>query len=222
MFVAMKLETISLKLTLLGLCSSFSVTLNAHSGGLDSTGGHFDRSTGLYHCHSQSCSPEEISQATEGYNRDEWIHWIDEDNDCQDLRAELLIESSIEPVTFKSSKACIVDLGLWVTPYSRETLTRASNLDVDHVVPLKYAHEAGASVWSRMLKRQFANDLRNVLLVSRTENRKKGAKGPADYLPTKEFQCDYAKIWAEVSEIYGLTLRFKDANLITKILSECH
>ena len=123
----MKLETISLKLALLGFCASFSLTLDAHSGGLDSSGGHFDRSTGLYHCHTQSCSSEEISQATEAYNRDEWIHWIDEDNDCQDLRAELLIESSIEPVTFKSSKACIVDLGLWVTPYSRETLTRASN-----------------------------------------------------------------------------------------------
>ena len=35
----------------------FSTNLaNAHSGGLDQRGGHYNRKTGVYHCHTSSCS----------------------------------------------------------------------------------------------------------------------------------------------------------------------
>ena len=42
------------------------------------------------------------------YNRKDYRHWIDEDRDCQNTRNEVLIQESLDPVSFKSSKGCKV------------------------------------------------------------------------------------------------------------------
>ena len=39
------------------------------------------------------------------YNRKDYRHWIDSDRDCQNTRNEVLIQESLEPVSYKSSKA---------------------------------------------------------------------------------------------------------------------
>jgi len=44
-------------------------------------------------------------------NRDDWKHWIDADGDCQDIRQEVLVEESLEEVTFESSGHCRVATG---------------------------------------------------------------------------------------------------------------
>ena len=48
--------------------------------------------------------------------------------------------------------------GSW-DPYSGRTITDATKLDIDHMVPLKEAHQSGAANWSRECKRAYANDL---------------------------------------------------------------
>ena len=50
------------------------------------------------------------------------------------------------------------------------------------MVPLKEAHISGASGWTKEKKRQFANDEENLLAVSRSANRSKGAKVVVQYL----------------------------------------
>ena len=94
----------------------------------------------------------------------------------------MLIAESISPVGFKTSKGCRVVSGSWDDPYSGKTIINATKLDIDHMVPLKEAHESGAANWSRERKRAYANDLDypdTLIAVDRRLNRQKGAKDPA-------------------------------------------
>ena len=77
------------------------------------------------------------------YDRKSYYHWVDEeDRDCQNARHEVLIEESLT-VAFKTDKGCRVVSGSWKDPCSGSTITDASQLDIDHLVPLKEAHESG-------------------------------------------------------------------------------
>ena len=116
------------------------------------------------------------------YERKSYRHWIDEDRDCQNARHEVLIEESSSTVVFKTEKGCRVVSGSWKDPYSGRTIMDASKLDIDHMVPLKEAHQSGAANWSRERKRAYANDLDDpdtLIAVDRRLNRQKGAKDPA-------------------------------------------
>ncbi len=139
------------------------------------------------------------------YDRAEWRHWIDADRDCQNTRAEVLIAWSIEDVSFKRGKNCVVESGFWVDPYTGKAITQASQMDVDHVIPLKFAHENGAGGWSRDDKKAFANDFVNLTPVSRSANRSKGAKGPMQWMPSnKLYTCDYLMAWQRVLKRYPI------------------
>lgn len=76
------------------------------------------------------------------YNRNDWPHWLDDDKNCQNTRHELLISTSMNKVDFKTDKGgCNLEAGLWYDPYSGETFTTSTELDLDHIVPLKFAHD---------------------------------------------------------------------------------
>lgn len=130
----------------------------AHPGGIDSTGGHYNRTTGEYHCHRSGCAGKGVTVVSAVdqseaalqearreqrpfslvYERQDWPHWIDTDRDCQDTRAELLIVTSQRPVRFRNEKQCSVVEGQWYDPYSGKTLTKASDLDIDHIITVVY------------------------------------------------------------------------------------
>jgi len=80
------------------------------------------------------------------YDRDDWPHWKDFDGDCQNTRHELLIAESLWNVTFTSESNCTTNTGIWVGPYTGEVFTFASDVDIDHVIPLKYAHDHGGNI----------------------------------------------------------------------------
>lgn len=154
------------------------------------------------------------SEVSIRYQREDWPHWIDEDGDCQNTRQELLILSSQSPVTFTSERGCTVASGLWLDPYTGNTYTQASDVDIDHVVPLAYAHAAGGSAWSREQRQRFANDPRNLLVVDDAENQRKGAAGPSEFMPPAPFQNEYLRIWQDVMTTYGLRLLPADSQLL--------
>ncbi len=119
----------------------------------------------------------------------------------------MLIKSSQVPAKFKRNRGCNVSHGVWVDPYTGITFTQASDLDIDHIVPLAHAHRTGGANWSRAMKRQFANDPDNLLAVDDRTNQKKGAKGPVRWKPPlKSYWCEYAKKWRLVKAKYGLVV----------------
>ena len=88
-------------------------------------------------------SPALLATTIPDYNRSDWNHWIDADNDCQDTRHELLVRESLEPVAFNTTSQCRVVTGLWYGNYLGVVLDQSSDLDLDHIIPLKWAHEHG-------------------------------------------------------------------------------
>ena len=163
----------------------FSTNIFAHSGGLDSDGGHFEKQH-LYHCHSDYCDLKKTSFKEKNYNRKNWRHWIDEDRDCQNTRAEILIFESILPIKFRGNKKCTVLSGKWYDPYSDRYWFLASDLDIDHIVPLYWAYNHGGKNWTNKKKSIFANDIENLIAVEDGLNQEKGSKGPDNWLPPKK------------------------------------
>lgn len=156
------------------------------------------------------------------YDRSTWAHWQDYDEDCQNTRQELLLATSKAPVTFTSTSNCTTYTGMWLDPYTGDYYTLASDLDIDHIIPLSYAYGHGGSLWSLKLKELFANDLENLLAVDDGLNASKGDKGPSDWMPPSEtYHCMYANKWRVVANKYGLVLAAEDDAKISEVLKGC-
>jgi hypothetical protein len=213
----------------------FPVLAFAHGGGLDGNGGHNDRKRGEYHCHKQPCYDNQASssKATHEavkkqrpfsyiYNRDDWKHWSDVDGDCMNTRHEILADQA-DGALKRSPDGCYVSSGLWDDPFSGKQLTRASDLDVDHVIPLKWASDHGGHKWSKDKKEQFANDPINLLAVDDGLNQAKGAKGTDEWLPpNKAFRCEYILIWHQVLQRYpGLNFSPEEKRVFAEQRNGC-
>ena len=116
------------------------------------------------------------------YDRRLYGSWADLDSDCLDTRHEILRELATGPVTM-SPDGCRVVRGRWNDPYTGRIHREARELDIDHLVPLAWAHARGGHRWSATKRRQFANDPVNLFAVQASVNRSKGAAGPLEWLP---------------------------------------
>ncbi len=154
------------------------------------------------------------------YSRSDWNHWIDADNDCQDTRHELLLRESLEPVTFRTTSQCLVVTGKWYGQYLGVFFTKSSDLDLDHIIPLKWAHDHGGWRWSAKDKQRFANDYQNLILVDDGRNQSKGAKGPGGWMPDN-YHCMYVFRWSYLIDKYNLSAGLVDKDKIKEILGDC-
>jgi hypothetical protein len=143
--------------------------------------------------------PKVVLETSTKYSRDEFGRgWADEDKDCQNTRQEILISLSTAPVRFADDKECRVTFGRWISMYSGEVIFDASKLDIDHIVPLKWAWDNGADKWSKEKRERFANDPANLVAVEASLNRQKGAKGLDEWLPPKnqtQYKARFERIW---------------------------
>lgn len=156
------------------------------------------------------------------YNRGDWKHWIDSDGDCQNTRTEVLIRQSMGRVTFTNHKRCSVKAGAWLDPYSGLSYSRATDLDIDHVVPLSWANGHGGSGWSKSRKRKFANDITNLMAVENGLNRAKGDKGPDEWMPPRhEYRCEYLKRFDDVVIAYRLMYAPSEKRTINRMKKAC-
>jgi len=151
-----------------------------------------------------SASVDHQNQVESGYDRSEFGHgWADDDGDCQNSRMEALIEQSTLPVRFATDRECRVVSGRWISPFTGSVIHDGSMIDIDHVVPLKWAWERGAKNWSRERREAFANDPVNLWPVEASLTRSKGAKGSDQWLPLGG-QCQYVSRFSRIIKIHQL------------------
>lgn len=159
------------------------------------------------------------------YERSDWKHWTDSDNDCQNTRHEVLIEESLKEVEFKDDKHCQVLKGVWIDLFTGKEYSDPSKLDIDHMVPLKNVHISGGWDWSSKRKELYANDLNesnHLIAVSASANRSKGSKGPEDWRPSdKDYWCEYATDWMSIKIKWELTVTNREFNTLKEMLNTC-
>ncbi|GAB3681631.1 HNH endonuclease family protein [Actinocorallia lasiicapitis] len=154
------------------------------------------------------------------YNRDLFPHWITISGACNTRETALKRDGS--GVVVNSS--CAATSGSWYSPYDGATWTAASDIDIDHMVPLSEAWKSGAWAWTTSKRQSFANDLSSPQLWSVTDNvnQAKGDKDPAAWKPSLTgFYCTYAKSWITVKYKYALTLQSTEKTALTSMLGYC-
>lgn len=142
------------------------------------------------------------SETRVGYERSKFSHWIDGNGDCQDTRAEVLRQESRIPV----AGSCTVLRGKWKSYVDGETWKRASDVDVDHLVPLAEAWDSGAKNWNAATRKAYANDLgdkRTLVAITDNVNQSKGDRDPAQWLPELK-RCTYIEQWVAVKIRWSL------------------
>ena len=194
----------------------FASSALAHGGGLDAKGCHTEKRTGEYHCHRAQDS-EKNEEGTSirrvlTYDRKEWHprRW-------RRLQTETVRRQGMKfwrknpgfPLLFPQ-----INAGSYRREVARSVLGKNLHgspgdiLDIDHLVPLKEAHISGGSAWSTEKKRRYANDLSypaTLIAVSSRENRSKGARDPASWLPSNcAYHCEYVRSWKEVKARWEL------------------
>ena len=171
---------------------------------------------------SANASELVVAQDYQGaYSRSAFKHWIDEDRNGCNTRAEVLIaEAVVKP---KVGKKCKITRGKWLSAYDGKTLKKASQLDVDHMIPLAEAWRSGAWAWTPVQRQIFANDLsdpRALIAVSLSQNRSKGDRDPASWLPVKGV-CTYISHWMAIKFRYALTVDPNEASTLNRYIQSC-
>lgn len=170
-------------------------------------------------------SVAELATDIPGYDRDDWRHWTDADGDCQNARHETLIEESRIPVAFKDERRCQVASGEWVGPYTGTLVTEASDLDIDHMVPLANAHRSGGWQWPEDRKELYANHLDypgHLVAATQPANRAKSDKGPEAWRPDdRGYWCQYALDWIEIKRSWELTATPNEADALREMVESC-
>jgi hypothetical protein len=151
-----------------------------------------------------------LAENIPNYDRELFGRWADEDRDCLNTRHEMLAELSTGLIHY-SSNGCRVVKGRWLDPYTDQIFRESSDLDIDHLVPLYWAWQRGAWVWSNDMRKKFSNDRRNLFAVDDGVNRAKSADGPLDWLPPhEEFRCQYVSRFWRIVLIYELEVSHEE------------
>ena len=156
----------------------------------------------------------------QGYSRDHFKHWILQSGHC-DTR-EMVLERDGRNVTTTSD--CHVTSGSWTSPYDDKAITNATQMDIDHLVPLANAWRTGADQWTDQQRERFANDLTvpQLLAVSLGSNRAKGDQDPSQWRPgDQSFWCAYAIDWITVKHAYRLFVTAAEKGALQDMLARC-
>ncbi len=155
-----------------------------------------------------------------GYSREKFPHWASQGESCNTRETVLVRDGT----GVKRDGECRAVSGKWASVYDGKTFTDASDLDIDHMVPLANAWRSGARTWTQDKRKAFANDLTHpqLLAVSASANRSKGDQGPEEWQPpSKAYWCTYGRAWTSVKATYDLSVTKAEKEKLTEMLDTC-
>lgn len=165
-----------------------------------------------------------------GYNRSEDFGnaWTDVDQNGCDTRNDIL-NRDLTGITYKTpSDSCTVAAGTLNDPYTGQTISFVRGQDtsmavqIDHIIPLKYAYLHGATAWDQDTREMFANDPENLLAVDGPSNSSKSAKGPENWMPENAgYTCAYAEKFVNVADKYDVSITTNDYDVLYDALLTC-
>lgn len=149
-------------------------------------------------------------------------------NGC-DTRDDIL-DRDLRDKTYVATTACprAVASGEVRSPYTgdlvdfRRGRERGGTIQIDHIVPLAYAWDMGASEWDPRLRLTFANDPANLVAVDGRSNQDKGDSPPGEWMPAHApFRCRYAVQFIRVAAAYRVALDARSATVLRAALNRC-
>ena len=153
------------------------------------------------------------------YHREDYPHWSDLDGNGLNTRHDLLAtQSTVKPSFSRDGKT--VTRGRWVSPWTGQIYLDPFALDVDHTVPLGYAHARGAKYWDRYQREMFANDMRNLQVDEKGLNKEKGSAGITEWLPPTN-QCQYILRFYRIMKTYHLKYFTKEEPRALALVAQC-
>ena len=158
--------------------------------------------------------------SSSGYSRDLFPHWHTVSGSCN--TREIVLQR--DGTTVVTDSSCAAVSGRWFSPYDGATWTLASDVDIDHIVPLANAWRTGASSWTTSRREAFANDLTNPQLIAVTDNvnQAKSDQTPATWKPPlTSYWCTYAKMWTHSKFRWGLTVNPAEKAALTDMINRC-
>ncbi|MDJ0386083.1 HNH endonuclease family protein [Streptomyces sp. G-G2] len=162
----------------------------------------------------------EAPHSMTGYSRAKFPHWAQQGERC-DTREVVLARDGQD---VQRDSECRAVSGTWVSPYDDKVLTSASQVDIDHIVPLANAWRSGADLWDTARRKSFANDLEGpqLLTVSAASNRSKGDQSPDQWSPpSRAYWCTYSRAWTHIKYTYQLAVTEPERDQLTTMLGTC-
>jgi hypothetical protein len=114
--------------------------------------------------------------------------------------------------------------GSWRSFCDGDVIRDASELDIDHIVPLAQVWRSGARARTPERRKQFANDLVDpqLIAVSASSNRSKGDNGPDEWKPPRHAAwCLYARWWIDVKRVWQLSVSTTEKSALGDTLATC-
>ena len=122
--------------------------------------------------------------------------FVDYNNIGMNTRTSILFREA-ESCVLTKSKGKISITGSWKCRYSNKVIKDASDLDIDHIVPLQYAKNNKIGIWTATSFQEFENDTDNLVAVDKSLNRQKRDKSLVEWKPPKN-QSWYHSKWKEI------------------------
>jgi hypothetical protein len=154
----------------------------------------------------------------EGYDREAFEHWVDDDGDGCNTRCEVLEQER------RFDLPGLVSGGWW-SAYDGYSTDDPGELDIDHLVPLAEAFDSGADTWDAARRRAFANDVDEpaaLIALTAATNRSKSDQDPADWQPpNRDHWCTYVFDWVTVKYRWGLSVDPDERTALVNMAAGC-